>query len=232
MRVARTTASLVASTGAHAGIHVALPPIVRAPQPHAGYDTSKRVIDLAVAIPALVLASPVLLLAAAAMTVATGASPIYRQRRVGRGGREFTVWKLRTMHALADRGVPHGLNETAGPTFKARRDPRIARGGRLIRKFSVDELPQLWNVIRGEMSLVGPRPPIPTEVLVYTPRMRRRLSVKPGLTAIWQVSGRSEVPFHRWMAMDLAYVHHRSTRFDLWLLLRTPWTVISGRGAW
>lgn len=232
MQAAKTEAPLAAEAPTADDTGAGLVAVPLAPQPHVRYDLSKRVIDLLVAIPALVLALPPLAIAAAAMALSTHANPLYRQQRVGLGGRPFTVLKLRTMYLHSDRRVPSQLNETVVATFKVRRDPRVARGGALLRKFSVDELPQLWNVLRGEMSLVGPRPAIPEEVATYSAEMRRRLGVKPGLTAIWQVSGRSNIPFERWMAMDLAYLQRRSLAFDLWLLLRTPWAVISGRGAW
>ena len=118
-----------------------------------------------------------------------------------------------------------------GPVFKARRDPRLTAAGRLLRRLSIDELPQLWNVIVGDMSLVGPRPPLPEEVSRYEPWQRRRLSMKPGLTCLWQVSGRSEVDFDRWMALDLKYIDTWSPLLDLKILLKTVPAVLSGRGA-
>jgi lipopolysaccharide/colanic/teichoic acid biosynthesis glycosyltransferase len=123
------------------------------------------------------------------------------------------------------------LNEMDGPVFKLRNDPRVTRVGRVLRKFSLDELPQLWNVLRGDMSLVGPRPPIPDEVARYERWQRRRLAMKPGLTGLWQVSGRNEVDFERWMALDLQYIDNWSPWLDLKILARTVPVVLSGRGA-
>jgi lipopolysaccharide/colanic/teichoic acid biosynthesis glycosyltransferase len=122
-------------------------------------------------------------------------------------------------------------NEQEGPVFKNRADPRITRIGRFLRKTSIDELPQLFNVLRGEMSLIGPRPPLFQEVIQYKPLQRKRLAVRPGLTCLWQVSGRNEIGFTRWMQMDLWYVKHQNLLTDVVLLLRTPWAVLSRRGA-
>jgi lipopolysaccharide/colanic/teichoic acid biosynthesis glycosyltransferase len=122
-------------------------------------------------------------------------------------------------------------NEQDGPVFKNRKDPRITAVGKFLRQTSIDELPQLFNVLRGDMSLIGPRPPLFHEVLQYTPLQRKRLAVQPGLTCLWQVSGRNEIGFARWMQMDLWYVKHQNLLTDLMLLLRTPWAVISRRGA-
>jgi exopolysaccharide biosynthesis polyprenyl glycosylphosphotransferase len=158
----------------------------------------------------------------------------FRQTRCGLNGRPFTLWKLRTMiegaeQQLAD--VAH-LNELAGPAFKAKLDPRITWLGRFIRRFSLDEAPQFWNVIKGEMSLVGPRPPIPEEVHRYERWQRRRLSMKPGLTGLWQVSGRNDIPdFDHWMELDLAYIDNWSLGLDLKILLKTVPAVLGGKGA-
>jgi lipopolysaccharide/colanic/teichoic acid biosynthesis glycosyltransferase len=123
------------------------------------------------------------------------------------------------------------LNQMSGPVFKAAADPRVTTVGRILRKFSLDELPQLWNVLRGDMSLVGPRPPIPEEVRSYHRWHRRRLSMKPGLTCLWQISGRNNVDFDRWMKLDLQYIDNWSPSLDLKILLRTIPAVLSGRGA-
>jgi lipopolysaccharide/colanic/teichoic acid biosynthesis glycosyltransferase len=133
--------------------------------------------------------------------------------------------------AEARRAEVAHLNEMDGPVFKARNDPRITRLGRLLRKFSLDELPQLWNVLKGDMSLVGPRPPIPEEVARYERWQRRRLAMKPGLTGLWQVSGRNRVDFEQWMKLDLAYIDNWSPWLDLKILARTVPVVLSGRGA-
>jgi lipopolysaccharide/colanic/teichoic acid biosynthesis glycosyltransferase len=145
----------------------------------------------------------------------------------------FTLYKFRTMveNAHQRRQELLHLNEMSGPTFKLRRDPRVTAIGRILRKFSLDELPQLLNVLRGDMSLVGPRPPIPEEVAEYTPWQRRRLSMKPGLTCLWQISGRNEVDFNRWIELDLEYIDSWTPLLDLKILLKTIPVVLSGRGA-
>jgi lipopolysaccharide/colanic/teichoic acid biosynthesis glycosyltransferase len=148
-------------------------------------------------------------------------------------GRLFTLYKFRTMveNAEAQRAKLLHLNEMNGPVFKLRRDPRVTVLGRFLRRFSLDELPQLVNVIRGDMSLVGPRPPIPEEVAKYQRWQRRRLSMKPGLTCLWQISGRNEVDFDRWMELDLEYIDSWSPSLDFKILLKTIPVVLSGRGA-
>jgi exopolysaccharide biosynthesis polyprenyl glycosylphosphotransferase len=157
----------------------------------------------------------------------------FRQTRVGLNGRRFTFYKFRSMvpDAEARRAELIHLNEMDGPVFKIKRDPRITRVGRFLRKFSLDELPQMWNVLRGDMSLVGPRPPIPSEVESYEGWQRRRFSVKPGLTCLWQVSGRNEIGFRRWMELDLEYIDTWSLALDLKILLKTVPVVMMGKGA-
>lgn len=198
------------------------------------YEAAKRCFDIAIAALVLVLLSP-LLLAMFVIVKATSPGPaIFRQARCGRGGSTFTCFKFRTMVVNAEevRDALLSSNECSGPVFKIRRDPRVTPVGRFLRKTSIDELPQLWNVLRGEMSLVGPRPPLPDEVAVYTAREHLRLAVRPGLTGLWQVSGRSNLSFERWVELDLEYVRRRSFLLDLLVLLRTIPAVISGRGAW
>jgi lipopolysaccharide/colanic/teichoic acid biosynthesis glycosyltransferase len=170
--------------------------------------------------------------AAIAILLASGRPIFHRGRRLGYGGREFTCLKFRTMENGAElrRAEVEHLNVTGGPTFKHPSDPRVTRVGRRLRKLSIDELPQLMNVLRGEMSLVGPRP-LPVDENVYSGHQELRLSVKPGLTCTWQVSGRNDIPFERWMQMDVEYVRERSLVRDALLLLRTPWALLSGRGA-
>jgi lipopolysaccharide/colanic/teichoic acid biosynthesis glycosyltransferase len=159
-----------------------------------------------------------------AILVSSRQAPLLLQRRVGWLGREFTLLKLRTMRG---EGKARG-SLGAKPVH----DERVTAVGRLLRRTSIDELPQLLNVLAGQMTLVGPRPGLPSEVEEYRPAWLRRLSVKPGLTGLWQVSGRSALPLERWMALDRAYVMRRSTRRDLLILLRTLPAVISMRGAW
>jgi lipopolysaccharide/colanic/teichoic acid biosynthesis glycosyltransferase len=196
------------------------------------YQTCKRLLDVVAASIVLVLLAPVMLATLAVLTVTTRGKPIFRQTRVGECGRKFTLYKFRTMVAAAESLQRHVENEKDGPVFKNRRDPRITRLGAFLRKFSIDEMPQLFNVIRGEMSLVGPRPPIESEVQKYEIWQLRRLAVKPGLTCLWQVSGRCEIGFLQWVRMDLWYIDRQSLLLDLILLAKTPWCVITGRGAY
>jgi lipopolysaccharide/colanic/teichoic acid biosynthesis glycosyltransferase len=195
------------------------------------YLIAKRIIDVVGAIAILVMASPLLLIMLAMLLVTTKGHPFFCQERLGFLGRPFLLYKFRTMVLDAERLRWQVVNEQDGPVFKSRTDPRITRLGKFLRKTSIDELPQLLNVIRGEMSLIGPRPPLLREVEQYKPLQRKRLAVMPGLTCLWQVSGRSDIGFARWMQMDLWYVKHQSLLTDLVLLLRTPWAVISRRGA-
>jgi lipopolysaccharide/colanic/teichoic acid biosynthesis glycosyltransferase len=194
----------------------------------------KRVLDIAGAAVGALLLAPVFLAIAVAIKIDTPGPILYRSRRVGEGGRVFSFLKFRSMVCNAEmlRDELVHLNEVDGPVFKIARDPRITRVGALLRRSSLDELPQLWNVWRGDMSLVGPRPPIPEEVLQYQAWQMRRLSVRPGLTCLWQVSGRSRVGFDEWMRMDLAYIDRRSLHLDLSILLRTVPAVLSGIGAY
>ncbi len=162
-----------------------------------------------------------------------GAPAIYRQTRIGQHGKPFTLYKFRTMDADAEarRADVLPLNEVDGPVFKMDHDPRGVDRLRWLRKYSLDELPQFWNVVKGDMSIVGPRPPLPEEVAQYTDYQRQRLAVKPGLTCTWQVEGRSEIPFDEWVELDLEYIRTRSTLGDLKLIARTIPAVISARGA-
>jgi lipopolysaccharide/colanic/teichoic acid biosynthesis glycosyltransferase len=168
----------------------------------------------------------------AVLTVTTKGRPLFFQQRIGLCGRRFWLPKFRTMHLNADKLQHLVANEKDGPVFKNRRDPRITRIGRVLRATSIDELPQLFNVLLGTMSLVGPRPPVVNEVRQYERWQRERLSVKPGLTCLWQVSGRSEIGFETWVRMDLWYVNHQNLWTDLKLLLKTPISVLTGRGAY
>ena len=194
---------------------------------------AKRAVDFFVAALGLILLSPVLALIAAAIKFTSQGPVFYRQVRCGLHGRRFRLVKFRTMiHGAEDRlwEIRH-LNEMDGPVFKMRNDPRVTPLGRFLRKFSIDELPQLWNVIKGEMSIVGPRAPLPEEVEHYAIGQRRRLSVKPGITCLWQVSGRSDISFQKWMEMDLQYIDNWSFWLDLRIMLKTIPAVFTGRGA-
>ncbi len=158
----------------------------------------------------------------------------FRQPRVGRRGVVFVCYKFRSMCGDAEsrKDQLQHLNEAAGAAFKIKDDPRITGVGRFLRRSSLDEFPQLWNVLRGEMSIVGPRPQIPSEVAEYSPEDALRLLVRPGLTCLWQVSGRSQLDFAEWMALDREYVRRRGSRFDLQVLLRTLPAVIERKGAY
>ncbi|MCC7383323.1 MAG: sugar transferase [Deltaproteobacteria bacterium] len=193
----------------------------------------KRTLDIIGGLIALVIAAPVMIIVAMAIRLESKGPVLFKQVRCGRNGRHFTMLKFRSMVADAEAkkaDLMH-LNEMSGPVFKIRRDPRITRVGGLIRKTSIDELPQLFNIIFGDMSLVGPRPPLPAEVEKYKPWQRRRLSVKPGLTGLWQVSGRSNVDFEEWMKLDLRYIDDWSLWLDVKILLRTVPAVFFKDGA-
>ena len=190
--------------------------------------------DLALGSIALVAAAPVMVLAAVAIKLDSEGPVFHRAVRVGRDGRKFTFLKLRSMRVGAEelRGLLLHLNQAQGPAFKLHNDPRVTRVGRWLRKLSLDELPQLFHVLQGHMSLVGPRPPFPEEVERYDPWMLRRLSVRPGLTCLWQIRGRSDVGFEEWMRLDIEYVDRLSFRLDLKILVLTVPAVLSARGAY
>ncbi|MDX1450360.1 MAG: sugar transferase, partial [Acidimicrobiia bacterium] len=194
----------------------------------------KRVIDIIGATLALAVLSPVLLITALAVRLSSPGPVIHRQIRIGQDGEPFIFLKFRSMYIDAEH-LKKSLtqyNEAEGPIFKIRQDPRITPVGRWIRKLSIDEMPQLLHVLTGRMSLVGPRPHLPEEVAVYDGEARRRLAVRPGVTGIWQVSGRSDLDFETWIAMDLEYLDHWSLWLDLKLMARTFTAVLSGRGAY
>jgi exopolysaccharide biosynthesis polyprenyl glycosylphosphotransferase len=195
---------------------------------------TKRTIDVFGALCALTLSAPILLAAMLAVKLTSRGPALFAQERIGLRGREFTLYKLRTMLEGSDekQGKLQHLNEIDGPVFKVRNDPRLTWIGRWLRRTSIDELPQLYNVLRGEMSLVGPRPARSKEVHRYESWQHHRLAVKPGLTCTWQVSGRSDLSFETWMALDLEYTRTWSNRGDIMLLFRTIPAVISMRGAW
>jgi lipopolysaccharide/colanic/teichoic acid biosynthesis glycosyltransferase len=194
----------------------------------------RRALDVLVSATMLTILSPLLVLVAI-LVKATSPGPVFFiQKRAGRGGVPFDFLKFRSMYVDAEdrRAALEEANEKAGPIFKIKKDPRITPLGRFLRKTSIDELPQLLNVLRGDMTLIGPRPPRLDEVEKYAPWQRRRLDITGGLTCIWQVSGRSEVGFEDWVRMDLEYQRRRSVRFDLGLLWRTIGAVVTGRGAY
>lgn len=193
----------------------------------------KRLLDLFLAGTAVFLLSPIIVVIALLVKLTSPGPVFFRQVRSGVHNRPFIAFKFRSMRPDAEAQLAElmNMNEVKPPVFKMRNDPRLTRVGKLLRRTSLDELPQLFNVLRGEMSLVGPRPPVPGEVAQYSYAQRRRLSMKPGLTCIWQVSGRSEIPFDQWMEMDLAYIDQWSLWLDVKLLTLTIPAVLSGRGA-
>lgn len=193
----------------------------------------KRLADFLMALMLASLLAPVMLAIAALIKLTSKGPVLYRQTRCGLGGRRFTVYKFRSMRADADlrREELAALNEMDGPVFKVRNDPRATRLGRFLRRYSLDELPQLFNILKGEMSFVGPRPPLPEEVQRYEPWQRRRLRMLPGLTCLWALEGRNELSFRRWMELDLEYIDNWSPSLDWKILLRTIPVVLSGRGA-
>ncbi|WP_239576257.1 exopolysaccharide biosynthesis polyisoprenyl-phosphate hexose-1-phosphate transferase EpsZ [Archangium primigenium] len=193
----------------------------------------KRLFDIVSSAAALTALSPLLLGVALAVKFTSRGPIFFKQERVGLHGKTFGMLKFRSMVVNAEelKAKLEALNEQSGPVFKMKNDPRITRVGRFIRKYSIDELPQLINVLRGEMSVVGPRPPIPKEVAKYSAWQRRRLSVRPGLTCIWQVSGRNQISFEQWMYLDMQYIDHWSLKNDINLILKTVPVVITGSGA-
>lgn len=193
----------------------------------------KRGIDVAGSAALLLVVAPVIALAALAIKLTSPGPVLFRQVRCGLYGRRFDMIKLRTMYVDAEQrkqDLMH-LNEASGPVFKMRNDPRITPVGRWLRRWSIDEVPQLWNVLRGNMSLVGPRPPIPAEVALYEIAERRRLSMRPGLTCLWQVKGRSSIGFEEWVRLDLEYIDRWSLLRDLKILVQTIPAVLRGTGA-
>jgi lipopolysaccharide/colanic/teichoic acid biosynthesis glycosyltransferase len=196
------------------------------------YLLAKRAFDFVGAAVLIALFAPVLIATFLVLLVTTRGRPLFIQQRVGRCGKMFPMFKFRTMVIDAEARQADVKNEQAGPVFKNRCDPRVTPLGRWLRAYSIDELPQLFNVLAGQMSLVGPRPPVLNEVTRYKPWQRKRLSVKPGLTCLWQVSGRCEIGFDDWVRMDLWYVEHQSLVTDLKLLIATPGCVLSRRGAY
>jgi lipopolysaccharide/colanic/teichoic acid biosynthesis glycosyltransferase len=194
----------------------------------------KRAFDLLVVLSLLPVTLPIMLLTALAIKLDSPGQVIFRQERIGKWGRRFTCYKFRSMYEGADGKKTEllGANEADEVVFKMKNDPRVTRVGRFIRKFSIDELPQLFNVIRGDMSLVGPRPPVPVELESYPFDTFRRLETIPGLTGLQQVSGRSDLPFRLWVALDVEYIREQSLKKDIEILLKTIPVAISGKGAY
>jgi lipopolysaccharide/colanic/teichoic acid biosynthesis glycosyltransferase len=198
------------------------------------YDVFKRLLDIAGGLAGLLVLAALFPPVAFAIRANSPGPILFRQVRLARGGRPFVFYKFRTMRM--DRSLTpeerDRINEMGGPHFKSRLDPRITSVGRFLRKYSLDELPQFVNVLRGDMSLVGPRPALRHEVKNYDARQMTRLSVKPGITGVWQVSGRSGIDFYRMVEMDIEYINRRSLFADLAILCRTVTAVLSHKGAW
>jgi exopolysaccharide biosynthesis polyprenyl glycosylphosphotransferase len=209
------------------------PLLTFATAPENEYLLLKRALDFVMALTLLVLLSPLMALLALLIRLTSRGPIFYRQTRCGLGGRKFTLYKFRSMRPDADlrREELEALNEVDGPVFKITHDPRCTAMGRFMRKFSLDELPQLLNVFKGDMSFVGPRPPLPEEVEKYERWQRRRLRMPPGLTCLWALEGRSRLSFRRWMELDLDYIDHWSLALDCKILLKTVPIVLLGRGA-
>ena len=193
----------------------------------------KRVLDIFISVVSLILFSPLILITIIAIKSTSKGPILFAQERSGLNGRKFNVYKFRTMIVGAEfkKKELEKMNEMDGPVFKIKKDPRITQVGRFLRKFSIDEIPQLINVLKGDMSIVGPRPPLPVEVELYKMWQRRRLSLKPGLTCIWQVSGRNKIRFEKWMEMDLEYIDKWSLWLDFKILFKTFFVVLFGYGA-
>jgi len=225
--VARSRIAFERSNGL-ALTHVSLPRFDRSSM------RAKRLLDVVVALAALVPIALITPVIALMIAVDTPGGVFFRQRRIGRGGREFEILKFRTMTATAeaDRAALASANEGAGPLFKLKHDPRVTRVGAVLRRFSLDELPQFWNVLMGEMSVVGPRPPLPTEVSEYDGPVFRRLYVQPGITGLWQISGRSDLTWEQSVRLDLHYVENWSLATDMQIIARTAAVMVRPQGAY
>jgi lipopolysaccharide/colanic/teichoic acid biosynthesis glycosyltransferase len=234
--------AVIAEEGHSTAVVASQAAVVASHRPSALVDRSCRALDVVLSAVLMIVLTPLCALIALAIRLDSRGPVLFRQRRFGRDQKPFVVTKFRTMH----HGVDHDTHRTfvlgliagdhperpnGGPQFKMIDDERVTRVGRLLRRSSLDELPQLWNVLRGDMSLVGPRPPIPYEVEHYPPHWFARFAVKPGLTGLWQVSGRSDLALEEMVALDVEYSRRRSLWLNLWILARTVPAVLSGRGA-
>jgi lipopolysaccharide/colanic/teichoic acid biosynthesis glycosyltransferase len=233
MLLSKESALMVDAGDGHL-IYGLLPSRVAVPAVPRSWHVCKRFIDVTIGIVLIILTAPIVLIASLAIVLVSFGSPIFSQPRVGKDGRIFRLYKLRTMvpgaHRLHDE--MRCLNDVSGPVLKIKCDPRLISIGAFLRRYSIDELPNLWNVILGDMSLVGPRPPLPPEVLNYDVRAFRRLTVKPGITCLWQVSGRSDVSFDEWIELDNRYIDNWSLGLDVRILFATVPAVFRARGAY
>ena len=198
------------------------------------YEASKRVLDFVAALLGLILLSPIFLIVSILIKLESEGEVIFSQTRIGLNGKEFKMYKFRSMVKNAEelKVKLAAQNEMSGPMFKMKDDPRVTKVGKFIRKTSIDELPQLINVLKGDMSLVGPRPSLPKEVEKFEPWMLQRLEVKPGLTCYWQVSGRNNIDFEDWMKLDLQYVEDRNFCLDLKLIFKTFFVLFGDKNAY
>ena len=197
------------------------------------YEVIKRIIDIVASFTGLILLSPLILIVSMLIKLESKGEVIFKQKRVGLNGKEFYMYKFRSMVINAEelKEQLESQNEMSGPMFKIKDDPRITKVGKFMRKTSIDELPQLINVIKGDMSLVGPRPSLPKEVEKFEQWMMERLEVKPGLTCIWQISGRNNIDFEDWMKLDIKYVRERSFKLDMKLILKTVLVLLGDKNA-
>ena len=221
-------------TRAYLGDVSGIPILTLASTPHFAADiVLKRMVDVVVSLAALILTAPLMGVIAALVKLDSQGPVLFRQVRIGLNGRRFVFLKFRSMvhDAERQRRALEGLNEMKGPVFKIRNDPRVTRVGTVLRRTSLDELPQLWNVLKGDMSLVGPRPPLPSEVKQYARWQRRRLSMKPGVTCLWQIKGRNNIDFDEWMKLDMHYIDNWSLGLDFKILAKTIPAVLFSRGA-
>ena len=197
------------------------------------YNVLKRTIDILGALLGIIILSPIWLIVALSIKIESKGPIFFAQKRVGKNEKVFNMYKFRSMVSNAEelKVKLQEQNEMSGPMFKMKDDPRVTKVGKFIRKTSIDEIPQLWNILKGEMSLVGPRPSLPKEVKEFEPWMKRRLDVKPGLTCYWQVSGRNNIDFEQWMALDIKYVDERSLWIDIKLIFQTVFVLFGDKNA-
>ncbi len=197
------------------------------------YEVIKRLIDIACSFLGVILLSPLFIIIAIIIKITSKGPVFFSQKRVGKNGKEFDMYKFRSMVVNAEelKEKLAAQNEMSGPMFKMKDDPRVTKVGKFIRKTSIDELPQLWNVLKGDMSLVGPRPSLPKEVAQFEGWMYKRLEVKPGLTCYWQVSGRNNIDFEDWMKLDVKYVEERNLWIDIKLIFKTVFVLFGDKNA-
>lgn len=227
------TAAMIDAQREHL-IYGLLPWRVAVPAIPPAWHFYKRMVDITLVSILVIVTAPIVLASVLFIVAVSRGSPIFSQARVGKDGRIFKMHKLRTMvcgaHLQHDQMLK--MNGGNGPTLKVKRDPRLIPGGTFLRRYSIDELPNLWNVLSGDMSLVGPRPPLPNEVAQYDDRAFRRLTVKPGVTCLWQISGRADISFEKWIELDNQYIDNWSPMLDLKILARTIPAVFLARGAY